>query len=177
MNAEYDCSWDLHESEEGNLPENADAFDRKYQEWQNRDWMSWLGKNLMFPFTAAREEDENDACFQKGAAKGTGGRRGLSEGFKRIVVNAGLDLMTVQGKGLRKFSKHTFHSLRHSFNSALANAGVPDEVRMQLTGHASPAMNHHYTHLQEATLKNAMTLLPLFDAKPAPDKKGDERPS
>jgi Calcium binding len=69
MNAEYDCSWDLHESEEGNLTENADAFDRKYQEWQTRDWMRWLGKNLTFPFTATREEDEDDAYFQEGAAK------------------------------------------------------------------------------------------------------------
>jgi integrase len=96
------------------------------------------------------------------AGKGTGGRRGLSEGFKRIVVKAGLDPMTVQGKGIRKFSKRTFHSLRHSFNSALANAGVSEEVRMKLTGHASKVMNKGYTHLQEETLKKAMTSLPLF---------------
>ena len=100
------------------------------------------------------------------AGKSTGGRRGLSEGFKRIVVKAGLDPMTVQGKGIRKFSKRTFHSLRHSFNSALANAGVPEEVRMKMTGHATPAMNSRYTHLQQGTLQNAMTKIPLFGKKP-----------
>lgn len=87
------------------------------------------------------------------ASKLTGGRRGLSEGFKRIVTMAGLDPMTVKGKGIRKFSKRSFHSLRHSFNSALANAGVPEEVRMKLTGHASPVINAQYTHLQEKLLR------------------------
>ncbi len=96
------------------------------------------------------------------ATKITGGRRGLSEGFKRIVVKAGLDPKTVQGKGIRKFSKRSFHSLRHSFNSALANAGVPEEVRMKLTGHATPLMNSQYTHLQAQTLKDAVTKMPLF---------------
>ncbi|MFM8471820.1 MAG: tyrosine-type recombinase/integrase, partial [Limisphaerales bacterium] len=54
----------------------------------------------------------------------TGGRHGLSEGFKRIMRKAGLDLQTVQGAGVRMLSKRTFHALRHSFTSALANAGV-----------------------------------------------------
>jgi integrase len=96
------------------------------------------------------------------ASKGPGGKHGLSESFKRIVKKAGLDLMTVQGKGVRKFTKRTFHSLRHSFNSALANAGVSQEIRMQLTGHSSKAMNQNYTHLQMDTLKSAVTALPLF---------------
>jgi integrase len=98
------------------------------------------------------------------ASKITGGRRGLSETFKRIVEKAGLDPMTVKGKGIRKFSRRTFHSLRHSFNSALANAGVSEEVRMKLTGHASKVMNKGYTHLQDAMLKKAVTSLPLFSS-------------
>ena len=102
------------------------------------------------------------------AAKISGGKHGLSEGFNRIVLKAGLDPMTVEGKGKRKFSRRTFHSLRHSFNSAMANAGVSDEIRMKLTGHASKKMNERYTHLQLATLKNAVTAMPLFgDRKPA----------
>lgn len=106
------------------------------------------------------------------ADKGPGGKHGLSESFKRIVRKAGIDPMTVEGKGMRKFTKLTFHSLRHSFNSALANAGVSEEVRMKLTGHSSKAMNEVYTHLQFDTLKNAVGALPLFGAK---DKKpGDE---
>jgi integrase len=99
--------------------------------------------------------------------RGTGGKHGLSEAFKRIVIKAGIDPGVVKGKGIRNFTKRTFHSLRHSFNSVLANAGVAEEVRMKLTGHSSKAMNTRYTHLQVATLKNAMTALPLFGSKPA----------
>jgi hypothetical protein len=51
---------------------------------------------------------------------------------------------------------------RHSFNSALANAGVPEEVRMKLTGHATAVMNAQYTHLQAKIPKDAGTKLPLF---------------
>jgi len=108
------------------------------------------------------------------AGKLSGGRRGLSEGFKRIVLKAGLDPGTVQGKGIRKFSKRSFHSLRHSFNSALANAGVPEDVRMKLTGHASKVMNKNYTHLNVATLKNAMTTMPLFGSAKTEIPEGKE---
>jgi len=99
------------------------------------------------------------------AAKGSGGKHGLSEGFNRIVIKAGLDPMTVKGNGKRKFSRRTFHSLRHTFNSTMANAGVSPELRMMLTGHKSQDMNKIYTHLQMATLQKAVNAVPLFGAK------------
>jgi len=99
---------------------------------------------------------------------GPGGRHGLSEGFKRIVTKAGLDLQTVQGTGIRKISKRTFHALRHSFTSALANAGVSPELRMKLTGHKSAEIHRGYTHLEMDTLKDAMKKMPgLNPEKPA----------
>ena len=98
------------------------------------------------------------------AAKGPGGKHGLSESFKRIVTKAGIDLGVIQGKGTHMFCQRTFHSLRHSFNSILANAGVSDELRMKLTGHSSKAMNARYTNLEVATLRNAVTTMPLFGA-------------
>jgi integrase len=96
------------------------------------------------------------------AGKVSGGNHGLSEGFKRIVVKAGIDPRTVKGKGIRNFSKRSFHSLRHSSNSVLANAGVPEEVRRMMTGHSSPMMNQKYTHLDSVTLKKAMDSFPVF---------------
>ena len=92
----------------------------------------------------------------------TGGRNGLSGAFKRIVIRAGIDPGIVPGKGMKRFTKRTFHSLRHSFTSALANAGISEEVRMKLTGHSSKPVHHGYTHLELDTLKNAVTALPLF---------------
>jgi hypothetical protein len=64
-----DHSWDLNESEKGNLPASDKAWERKYEEWQQRDWMSCLSQHLTFPFTVTREEDEDDAYFQEGAAR------------------------------------------------------------------------------------------------------------
>ena len=91
-----------------------------------------------------------------------GGRHGLSEGFKRVVRAAGLDLQTVQGAGVRRISKRTFHALRHSFTSALANAGVAEELRMKLTGHKGRAIHAGYTHHEMATLRNAVGKLPAL---------------
>jgi hypothetical protein len=56
------------------------------------------------------------------------------------------------GKLGRNVSPLSFHSVRHSFNSAMANADVPLEIRQKLTGHASPDMNKHYTHLELQTV-------------------------
>jgi integrase len=89
------------------------------------------------------------------------GKRGLSEGFKRIVVRAGLDLMTVKGKGTRNFARRTFHSLRHSFSSMLANAGVSEETRMRLTGHASRDIHQKYTHIDVEPLQRAIESIPM----------------
>lgn len=96
--------------------------------------------------------------------KGSGGKGGLSEAFMRIVKRAGIDPMTSKGMGTRKFNALTFHSLRHSFNSTLANAGVSQEVRMKLTGHSSFAMNDRYTHINIAPLASAIQQLPSFEA-------------
>ena len=59
----YDSSWDLVRSAKGNLPKSREAFDKKYQEWEKRNWMKWLKENLTFPFTAKRKDDEDDAYF------------------------------------------------------------------------------------------------------------------
>lgn len=89
-----------------------------------------------------------------------GGRHGLSEGFKRIVRKAGLDLQTVQGAGVRQISRRTFHALRHSFTSALANKNVAPELRMKLTGHKTEAVHRGYTHHELETLRKAVAKMP-----------------
>ena len=61
--SEEDHLWD------SSRPGSDEAFDRKYEEWEKRHWMTWLAENLVFPFKATREEDEDDAYFQEGAAR------------------------------------------------------------------------------------------------------------
>jgi len=76
------------------------------------------------------------------------------------MAQADIDTKSVQGKGSQQFNRLTFHSLRHSFNSALANAGVDQEIRMKLTGHKTIAINAKYTHHEIDPLKTAIAKLP-----------------
>jgi integrase len=55
-----------------------------------------------------------------------------------------------------------FHSLRHSFVSFCANAGVPLAVVQALVGHGSPAMTRHYTHISPEAAQGAMRALPVI---------------
>lgn len=91
------------------------------------------------------------------------GKRGqLSNEFGAILEAAGIDRRAGKaktGKG-RTFYRLGFHSLRHTFNSMMAAAGVSIELRAKLTGHASLAMNDRYTHLAEATKRKAIELIP-----------------
>lgn len=84
--------------------------------------------------TIYNDEAPTDFISPGLAARTSGGKHGLSESFKRLVGQAGLDTMTVKGQGSHRFSKRTFHSLRYSFNSALANAGVSREISVLFTG-------------------------------------------
>jgi hypothetical protein len=83
-NANDESAWDLNESDKGNLPASDEAWERKYEEWQQRDWMAWLSEHLTFPFTVTREEDEDDAYFQEGAARAPF-RLGHTMKIKRLV--------------------------------------------------------------------------------------------
>jgi integrase len=126
------------------------------------------GKKVVVPihFELLRHLDHVSTFHAQGplcpklAGKTSGGNHGLSEGFKRIVLRAGLDPMIVPGKGTNRFARRSFHSLRHSFNSLLANAGIAEEVRMRLTGHSSREIHAKYTHLNVDPLKKAITALP-----------------
>ena len=93
----------------------------------------------------------------------TKGRNGLSATFKGIMEKAGVSAREVKGMGVRRLSRRSFHSLRHSFTSLLANEGVPEETRMKLTGHSTRAVHRGYTHLELETLRAAMERLPGLD--------------
>jgi integrase len=93
------------------------------------------------------------------ARRRTDGGRGLSSEFISLMRAAGVDPHPVQA-AKRSFSRKSFHALRHSFSSALANAGVSLEVRMKLVGHASAQTHTRYTHLEWTPLQQAIARLP-----------------
>jgi integrase len=102
----------------------------------------------------------NAPLFPSLVGRVTGGAHGLSADFAAIMRKAGVHgeiiRHTAKGRGNRTKS---FHSLRHSFNSALANAGVDRELRQVLTGHASEKMNEIYTHREVEPLRAAIGML------------------
>ena len=106
-----------------------------------------------------RSQRQNKPVFPKFFDKPGAGKSGLSMSFKRLMERAGIDdgvARRKDGKLGRNVSSLSFHSLRHSFNSAMANADVPLEIRQKLTGHASQDMNKHYTHLELETVRRAV---------------------
>jgi len=97
------------------------------------------------------------------------GRNGLSMQFRRIMSAAGVKSAVLREKSKeggagRKQHTLTFHSLRHSFVSALANAGVSPELRQQLAGHTDDRSHARYTHHELETLRAAVLKLPKLSS-------------
>lgn len=73
-----------------------------------------------------------------------------------------------------------FHSLRHTYVSLCANAGVPLAVVQSIVGHTSPAMTRHYFHESDDALRGAAAALPdvvgagAAPALPAPVSGGED---
>ena len=105
--------------------------------------------------------------FTSLAGKVVGGRNGLSGRFRALIQKAGIKVSVTEKTGDkgRNRSSLSFHSLRHSFNSAMANAGVSQELRQRLTGHASKAVNDRYTHTDLETLRKAVGTVPALTAE------------
>jgi integrase len=105
--------------------------------------------------------------FASLSGKTSAGRSGLSMAFSRIMERAGVASAVKReksGKG-RTIRARTFHSLRHSFVTSLANAGVSFEHRKLLVGHVEDTMTENYTHDQADQLRKSVAKLPgLKDA-------------
>lgn len=84
----------------------------------------------------------------------------LSVEFGQLMDKAGVDRVTSVSKSGRSKSLKSFHSLRHTINSLMANQGMAtEEVRSRLTGHKLKGMNHHYTHTEIEQVRTALNLI------------------
>jgi integrase len=87
----------------------------------------------------------------------------ISTSFTRLVRRAGIDAGTMRerhGEHGRSVASLSFHSLRHSFTTALTQAGIPAEIRMKLTGHSDARSHAIYSHHELETLRQAVSKLP-----------------
>lgn len=116
---------------------------------------------------AIPEPNRNLFVFPSFEGKTCAGRNGLSGQFRLIMKKANIEGTIIKKAGSKGRNRSTlsFHSLRHSFNSAMANAGVPQEMRQRLTGHASKAVNDLYTHAQLETLRAAVETVPRISVE------------
>lgn len=89
----------------------------------------------------------------------------VDEGLRRIFRAANITMsVRIEGRS-RRTVLASFHSLRHTFVSLSANAGVPLPVVQSIVGHTSTAMTRHYYHENEAILRRAVDAIPAIGAE------------
>ena len=86
----------------------------------------------------------------------------VSQELSRIFKTANI-VTSVRLEGRKhRTPEATFHSLRHTFVSFAANAGVPLHIVQSIVGHESTAMTRHYYHENLAALKSAVAAIPTL---------------
>jgi integrase len=106
----------------------------------------------------------------------------------RVVKWIGLEpSISVPGR-TKKMTVYGFHSLRHSFASFCAEAGVPKAVLLSILGTDSDIADKYYTHVGDAAQREAINaiyvasshdslreriqkVLDLLDSKPEPTQE------
>lgn len=81
----------------------------------------------------------------------------LSNQFGRLMDRLKMKRTTTLPGGIQ--ASRSFHSLRHSFTTWLAEAEVHEDVRKKLTGHSTKAAHAIYSH-HDKTLLDAIQKLP-----------------
>lgn len=109
-------------------------------------------------------DDVNAPVFPSLAKRSVSGNRGLSMSFVAIMEAAGVSrgkarVVAKESAG-RTTHERGFHSLRHSYVSALANAEVGEDVRMKLAGHSDSEVHAIYSHHEIKTLAAAIEKMP-----------------
>jgi len=99
--------------------------------------------------------------FPRWFNKTPAGRKGLSMKFNEMVAKAGIDSLALKKKGQRTFQAKTFHSLRHTFVTLMAENNVSQELRRELAGHDSD-VHRIYTHHSAGTYRKAIDSIPTF---------------
>lgn len=90
------------------------------------------------------------------------GRHLVSQELSRIFKRANI-VTSIRIEGRKnKTPEATFHSLRHTFVSFSANAGVPLHIVQSIVGHESTAMTRHYYHESVDALRSAVNAIPAL---------------
>ena len=102
----------------------------------------------------------------------------LVKQINEVFEACGIQTQCAVAGSKRKGVDVGFHSLRHSFVSLSANAGVALAAVQAVVGHSNPAMTRHYLHADPVVVKKAVSALPDVTGKeriPTAEEKADER--
>ncbi|MBN2640787.1 MAG: site-specific integrase [Victivallales bacterium] len=118
-----------------------------------------IHNRLMEQLKAALEWKINEFVLPECAKRYSYNQSGLYKDTKRVIDYS---MWAEPQKDRRPPSMpgYTFHSLRHTFVSICANAGVPLSVVQEIVGHGNPAMTKYYTHVGTESLRKAVNTLP-----------------
>lgn len=107
-------------------------------------------------------DDPEAVLFPGLAGRETGGANGLSREFVALMDAAGIERRQIrEGSGVgRNIYDLGEHSFRHSFNTHLMRAGVPEDLRQRLCGHESKEVSRRYTHSEVEDLRASVAKLP-----------------
>ena len=92
----------------------------------------------------------------------------LDDRLRRIFRRANIAMSVRMAGRSRRSVVASFHSLRHTFVSLSANAGVPLAAVQAIVGHTSTAMTRHDYHENEDALRRAVDAIPAIGAPAAP---------
>lgn len=133
------------------------------QRASERETVVVMAADLLAYFQAQPVPIKKDApLFPSLHGKKSGSAGGLSNSFARLMEKAGVDRgqgQERQGKG-RRFSALSFHSLRHTMISRLANSDVPEAVAKAMSGHSTDEAHRRYIHLDTEAQAKAVAKAP-----------------
>lgn len=93
------------------------------------------------------------------AGRSSGSRGGLSDRFGKMLDQAGID-RGGEKPGARTVNRKSFHCFRHTCATMMANAGISEELRQAIVGHADKLIHWHYSHYEVETLRAAVAVIP-----------------
>lgn len=104
----------------------------------------------------------NSPLFPTLYGRKSGSAGGLSNTFARLMEQASIDRQqgeAKKGKG-RRFSALSFHSLRHTMISRLANSDTPEAVTKAMSGHSTDEAHRRYVHLDTVAQEKVVAKAP-----------------
>ncbi len=110
------------------------------------------------------KEKGTDFFLPESASRYKRNKWALNQSCLRVIKKAGFEV-SIERTEEKKINQYGFSSLRHSFVSFCANAGVPLPVVQAIVGHNCSSVTRYYVHISQESMQKAIDSLPGSDKK------------